>query len=279
VAEGDEQAPDWRDAAAYRPLLDADRSFFAWEWLRRNPHYRAAAERALQRGSLDQAGPGELPLRWRLHAFEPPGAAAPAARPVWSAETFPSVLAVEAASSKRRDAFDLGRFDRLSTLVPAADGREHLLISDGLRAIRVDVLAGSLAGGPSELSYRLTGLASAERPLLTLRRLLALWRTGDFSRSLHPREARAMRWLLMLRACDALAAGADQREIAALLLSAEARQPRWRTQSPSVRSRVQRLVRSAQAMEAGGFWTLLSSASATIEAVSAPALNCDAPSL
>jgi hypothetical protein len=27
---------DWRDAAAYAPLLEADRSLFAWEWLRRD---------------------------------------------------------------------------------------------------------------------------------------------------------------------------------------------------------------------------------------------------
>lgn len=51
---------------------------------------------------------------------------------------------------------------------------------------------------------------------------------------------------------------ADQREIATVLLSAEAGEPRWRSRSPGVRSRVQRLVRSALAMEAGGFWALLS---------------------
>lgn len=70
----------------------------------------------------------------------------------------------------------------------------------------------------------------------------------------------------MLRASDALAAGADHREIAAVLLSEEARQPRWRVQSPSVRSRIQRLVRSARAMEAGGFRVPLSSSSASVGA-------------
>jgi hypothetical protein len=169
------------------------------------------------------------------------------------------VLCVDARPPSGGDLFDLERIAACSTLLRGGDGREHLLISDGLRSIRIDVLSGSLAGGPSELRYRLTGLASAGPPLLTLRRLLAFWRAGDFGRSLHPREARARRWLLTLRARDALAAGADQREIAAVLLSPEARQSRWRTQSSSVRSRVQRLVRSARAMEAGGFWTLLSS--------------------
>ena len=37
--------PDWRDPAGYRPLLALDRPGFAWEFLRRNPAYRAEAPR------------------------------------------------------------------------------------------------------------------------------------------------------------------------------------------------------------------------------------------
>lgn len=246
---------DWRDAAAYAPLLDADRSIFAWEWLRRNSGYRAAAERAFQ-GDAMAVEAGEAAARWGLHAFVPPEASAPDARPIWRSEVYPFVLDVESRPADGKDAFDLERFAGSSTLM-TVDGRQHLLISDGLRAIRIDVLAGSVASGPSDLHYRLSGLSSAERPLLTLRRLLAFCRTGAFCRSLHPAELRAKRWLLMLRARDALASGADQREIARILLSAEAGQPRWRTQAPSIRSRVQRLVRSAREMESGRFWDLL----------------------
>ena len=35
--------PDWRNADAYSALLEADRSLIAWEWLRRDDRYRAAA--------------------------------------------------------------------------------------------------------------------------------------------------------------------------------------------------------------------------------------------
>lgn len=256
---GDEfNVPDWRDAAAYEPLLRADRSFFAWEWLRRRPGYRAATERSAKGcGNLreNEAAAGH----WGLHAFLPPAARVPEARPVWRAQVCPFVLCLEARPASSKDSFSLERLADVSTLVPAVDGREHLLISDGFRSIRIDVIAGSLSCGPAELRYRLVGLKSVERPLLTLRRFLKLWQAGGFCRALHPREARANRWMLMLRASDALAAGADQREIAAVLFSEEARQCRWRVQSPSVRSRVQRLVRSARAMDAGGFWNLLSS--------------------
>lgn len=258
MAAGEGQTPDWRDGAAYQPLLEADRALFAWEWLRRSPSYRAAAERAFQADRrCHSTEPREAPERWGLHAFEPPDVTVPEARPMWCAEVHPYVLGVEAGPPDREDGFDLARFAAISTLVTASDDREHLLISDGLRAIRVDVLAGTVAGGSAALRYRLEGLASAERPVLTLRRLLALWRTGRFCRSLHPDEARAKRWLLMLRARDALAAGAGQREIAAVLLSAEAGEARWRSCCPSVRAQVQRLVRGARRMGSGGYLELL----------------------
>lgn len=258
MAAGEGHVPDWRHASAYQPLLQADRSLIAWEWLRRDRGYRVAAERALETwGDRNPAQPGEEPARWGLHAFEPSWLAAPEARPVWRAEVHPYVLGVEAGPPHGDDVFDLERFGTISSLVTTADGREQLLISDGFCPIRIDVVSGTLAGGPVALRYRLAGLASAERPLLTLRRLLGLWRTGRFCRSLHSSELRAKRWLLMLRTYDALTAGADQREIAAVLLSAEAGEPRWRTRSPSIRARVQRLVRGSRSMASDGYLELL----------------------
>lgn len=257
MGAGGELVPDWRDAAAYEPLLEADRSLFAWEWLRRNPDYRAAAERALEEGgSRIPAGSGQAPRQWGLHAFEPPSVTVPDARPIWCAEVHPYVLAAEAAAADD-EVFALDRYRAISTLITTADGRERLLISDGCRAIRIDVLAGTIASGPVELQFRIIGIASAERPVLTLRRLLSIWRTGQFSGLLHPREARARRWILMLRTHDALTAGASQRAIAAELLGSGATRQRWRVEAPSVRSQVQRLVRAARWMADGGFWQLL----------------------
>lgn len=255
----EDHAAEWRDAEAYAPLLEADRSIFAWEWLRRDPGYRDAARQALQGGSCGQpVGNRPTPERWGLHTFEPPHLGAPDARPVWGANTDPYVLKVHAGPPLgASDSFELAQIGATPTIVTTRDGHEHLLISDGLRAIRIDVLAGSLKEGPVRLHYRLAGLASAEKPLVTLRRLLALWRTGRFSAALHSGETRARRFVLMLRAHDAIASGATQREIAAVLLSAEADVDRWRVNAPTVRSRAQRLVRNARAMAAGGYVSLL----------------------
>lgn len=243
---------DWRDGAAYAPLLGADRSLFAWEWLRRDIHYQAAAERALpvrgerSRGNADAAAFG-------LVAFESPGLGVPHARPVWRSGIHPQVLAVECGpGGDIGDSFALDRWSAIATLL-TDDRGEHLLLSDGLRAIRLDARRGTFTEGPVLLRYRIEGLKRAEAKILTLRRLLTLCRTGRFSRSLHHREPRARRWILTLRACDALVAGADQRQIAEALFSRSAAESGWRTRESSVRSQVQRLVRTARAFAAGAY--------------------------
>jgi hypothetical protein len=248
-------AADWRDAASYAALLDADRPLLAWEWLRRDPGYAAAAHAALGgRGGATAVSPRS----WGLEAFENPDRTAPDARPVWTRDIHAAVLAVIAAESAAgADSFDLNSLVQLSTLLPDRAGGEHLLLSDGLRAIRIDILAGTVGCGPVRLRYQFGGLAGAEPPLLALRRLIHLCRTGRFSRSLHAREPRTRRRLLTLRAYDALAAGADQREIAAVLLAPGARGPRWRSEAPSLRSRAQRLVRGTRRMATGGYRALL----------------------
>lgn len=248
--------PDWRDAAAYAPLLGADRSLFAWEWLRRDRSYCVAARHALERGA---GGRGEdaAAAAFGLVAFEAPRLGVPHARPLWRSDASPYVLALDACRTMRgRDRLDLQRLGSLVRVL-ARDGIGHLLLSDGLRVIRLDAPEAVLAGGPFCPRFILCGLASAEPALLTLRRLLALCRTGRLSGSLHRSERKARRWILMLRASDALSAGADQREIAGELLSRAATEPRWRSSQPSIRSQVQRLVRAARSMAGGGYPRLL----------------------
>lgn len=247
---------DWRDAAAYAPLLGADRSFFAWEWLRRDPAYRAAAERALSPRASSRTEDAAA-RAFGLIAFELPRLAVPHARPLWTSQAHPQVLAVDRGTGGGAD--DIFALDRLSDIAILVEGErsEHLLLSDGRHAIRLDGAPRTFSAGGVCLRYRLEGLGTAEPLILPLRRFMALCRTGAFARSLHPREPRARRWVLMLRAWDALAEGADQREIAEVLLSRTAAIPRWRSREPSLRSRAQRLVRSARRVADAGLWNFL----------------------
>ncbi|HEY1145461.1 MAG TPA: DUF2285 domain-containing protein [Allosphingosinicella sp.] len=252
---GEHFRPDWRDEAAYRPLLAADRSLLAWEWLRRDKGYRGAAAQAVEEGEAGRLL--ERPERWGLHAFEPPDLAVPDGRPVWCGDVDPHVLAVRARPGAGDDVLDLERLAPLCRLLSGEADRQHLLICDGLRSIRIDVVEGKIQQGRIHLEDLIAGFDQAEKPLLAVRRLLALRRTGRFSTALHPPQSRAGRFVLTLRAWDALASGATQREIAAWLLDEDAQLGRWRVRAPSLRSRAQRLARSARRMAAGGYRALL----------------------
>jgi hypothetical protein len=253
-AEGSSRV-DWRDSAAYAPLLRADRSLFAWEWLRRDARYAEAALAALP---AQPSSPHPGAAHFGLIRFESPHLAVPQARPIWSGRVHPHVLSVTAARRvQEEDAFDLGRFSNKVTLAEYHDW-DSLLLCDGLRAVRIDAPAGTFREGPLCLRYHLEGLVSVQRPLLTLHRFLALCRGGAFSSGLHKPERRARRWILMLRAYDALASGASQREIAMELFSRTADEPLWRSREPSVRSQAQRLVRSVRHFSDAGYRGLLS---------------------
>jgi hypothetical protein len=245
----------WKDEARYLPLLEADRSVIAWEWLRRDAAYREAASLS-PRGISGACRHG--PEHWGLVGFENPDLAAPLARPIWRKEVHPYVLAAIAdPKAEPANSFDLAEFASITTIARFEGAAEHLLLSDGLKTIRIDVMAGSLANGPVRLRYLLAGVAAVERPLLTLRRLLALQRGGTFSRALHPDERRARKWIMMLRTHDGLAAGASQRELAMTLLSRYAEQERWRSAASSLRSQVQRLARASRCLASGGYRALL----------------------
>lgn len=195
--------------------------------------------------------------KWRLHRFADPRLEAPAARPVWTACGHQWVVRAAAErSAPDADSFTLERFARFTRLF-VSDGTQHLLLSDGYRSIRLDVRGAPLADSPVRLSFELDGIRSLERPLLVLRRLRSLVLRGCFAASLHPPLPQARRLATLLRAFDALQAGASQADIATEILSKNLDRRRWRVQSPSLRSRAQRLARGARRMADGHFWRLL----------------------
>lgn len=250
--------PDWCDGGAYAGLAGLEPAALAWEWLRRDGGYRAAARVA--RGAAGSRSPVGVvqpgAAAWGLHAFEDPDRPAGDARPVWRAAWLPRVLPAAALREGAGvDLFELERFAGLATLVRGRDGAEHLLLADGRASLRLDVTAGTLLAGPVRLAYHLAGLASARPPLDTLEGLLWLARHGHLPRPRH--GGRQRRLVLLLRTADALAAGASQREIAEVFVSPAVRAARWRTEAPSLRSQAQRLVRGARAMSAGGYRALL----------------------
>ncbi len=191
---------------------------------------------------------------------ERPDLEAPDARIIWHADIDPATLRVKVIPVDRPgpEHLDVARLAPWLSIVVDGEGREHAVLSDGWRHVRVDVEAGSLAGGGLVLlEYRLAGLESAILSASALRRFLQLAIHGRFGASRFPREPRMARWVSLLRVSDALRAGASQREIGRALFGDERVEQDWQGPSDSLRSRVRRLVRDARAMARGGYRVLL----------------------
>lgn len=145
----------------------------------------------------------------------------------------------------------------LDITVAACPRGEQVILSDGLRRIGLIVAGGSLLAGPVPVRFVLDYDAGLARRVVTLRRLTALLDTGRFPKSLFPREPRAGRWLMALRAFDADADGASQREIAEVLFGPLFRATRWKADGEFLRLRVNRLLRLGRRMTATGYRALL----------------------
>lgn len=234
-------AADWQVASEYSALMLCDRRAFAWEWLRRTRRYRrlwAARDRL----------PVGAPISVGLLTWIDPAIPAPEARPIWSPDVDPKVLQTRAGNQAQgpRDHFDiLALTDYVSVAVDRANS-EHWLFSDGRWLIRLVHRDGTLLGRSGLLVHEIEGLESAAPKVAALQQLLALTARGEMPAPLRPRESRAARWILELRTGDALAAGASQKNIAEVLFGEAIPARRWRVESASFRSRVQRLVKTAQ---------------------------------
>lgn len=234
---------DWRNAADYAELLTVERLAFAWEWLRRTRAYRLAwnAHGSLGHDSL-------AAQQFFLERFENPDIPTPWARPLWSARIDPSVLSASVINIQpaAEDRIDLHALSDLVSIAIDHDDIEHLLLSDGRHAVRVDIIDGTLIGCPASVRYHLEGLASASPKTGTLRKLINLVRDKRFS-STRPRSRHLIeKWVRELRTADALETGASQQDIARALFGGLVADRDWRTDSWAYRRRTQRLVNKAR---------------------------------
>ena len=202
-----------------------------------------------------------VPIRIGGCSFaEDPTRSARDAAILFNAATDAWVLSCEIVDSDA-NRVDLLRTGCFSALLRSGDPCEHVLLSDGIRRVRLDVHGGSLREGPVALQFCFSGLARISAPLTTLRRLAAFERLGRMPRHLFPAERRADRWTLALRAHDARTHGASQRDVAEALFGIATVRREWDAASDHLRSKIRRLLRLSTGMTAGGWRTLLAPAS------------------
>ena len=246
-------AADWTKEGHYLPLLEADTTAFAWEWLRRSSAYRVAFDAATS------GRPAPPPRHYGLERYEDPDLSVPNARPIWSTHVSLDVISARVSDpfAPRMERVDLRLLSSLVSVTIAEDEIEQLLLSDGHHFIRIDVIVGTLIGCPASLTYFLHGLSGLTGPIRALERLAALVSTGSFPKLPERSPERRHRWINELRVADALADGQDQQAIARHLFGDLIARERWRSDSASYRRRVQRLVTKARERLSAphGFWS------------------------
>jgi hypothetical protein len=232
----------WRRGESYDYLRAVERAMFAWEWLRRTEGYNRAWARAHRAGPDQRAA---LARRFGLAELVAPTLDASEARPIWRRECDPRVIVAVpgCGHASAGDRLDIRALAGQAAIAISAEDVEHWRIGTPARSVRLDLCDGTLLGGPTALSYRLTGFAALRPQLAPLADLVHLVLASNW----HPvprRETRAARWIAELRTADALASGATQQEIARALFGAAV--GAWRAGSDSYRYRVQRLVRAVR---------------------------------
>jgi hypothetical protein len=153
-----------------------------------------------------------------------------------------TVQRFRAAPTDRVDLLDLKPL--LTLCIDEND--EHLLLSDGLHFLRVDVVEGTLIGCPAVLRYLLEGFDRLNGPIRSLQRLAVLHGDRKFDTFSHRANIRARRWIAELRVADALESGAGHQDIARTLYRLDLAGSGWRKTNEAYRSRVQRLTRAAR---------------------------------
>lgn len=266
-----EQVPErrksGRSSAAEDLLLGSDRPAWAWEFLRRNPSYREAAQcapvvKTHKVGNITVVETAECVPEIRTFGMcfaENPDRSYLEGAVFWQSDADDSIVRVSAPLRPPPSGSSLVDFKRLNAEVMVLkldNGCEHVRVAFGAHSFALEVKEGSVLGPPVYLKCYVD-LGSAHAQLQTLHRLFAIWRQEQFRKKDIRLDQRRFRWLLALHALDLEKAGLSQREIADRLID-EAVGLKWREKGDALRSRVRRIITLGRDLRDGGYLQLLS---------------------
>lgn len=253
------RANDWHPAAAYLYALTLDGPALAWEYLRRNPHYRAAYGRHAG-GSADEAAHA---APWGLRLLEDPARDARDAQPAWlpDPDGLPQ-LHPDAAAAADAPVFALWRLPGRKQL--AHDGQRLLLTAYRPEGALRAAFSPALEHGMAYAHGLASGARLRERwraAAATMERLDAFYSVDTVRLGVHAHahgrpDRIALLHMRSLQTLDGLAAGATQREIAQAMFGAAVVAERWHALG-ELRAQVRRLARRGLAFVSGGYLRLL----------------------
>lgn len=245
----DAQAAPWRATAAYLYVLRLDPPALAWEYLRRDPAYRAGWRRRARLGLAD-------PRPWGLRQLEDPDRDARRAHPVWE-DDLASLLHLRTAGrddGMAEAGLDLWHMPGEKHLIALPAGFA-LQARSNTQVLRARLAPGVLDGRPVVCTLPLDARLPARAALLVAQAAhLAPHRASAIGR--HAATLRvplaALHHLHALQALDGVRAGASQRAIAEVLYGPDRVRAQWHTDS-ALRAQLRHSLARGLALMRGGY--------------------------
>lgn len=264
VHDSTDPSPWWLPQT-YRWIAGVPRKACAWEFLRRNPDYRAAwaASSSARRSEERKAGLTVINAahvdidarQWGLLGlFENPDRDARQANVLWTSNVHRAILPVVAVSDSAHDdhgLLPLAACHCRTTVYIEPDGRQHVLFTKAGRFLQLEVKSGSVFSSGRLLPDILSSTASVAVRALSVRQLADLAACRDLRASLYRPHAQGRRLIEVLQALDGERAGASRRDIAVALFGEERVRRGWR--SRTMRDKVRTTVRRGLALMNGGY--------------------------
>ncbi len=249
-------AIDWCDPQGYAYTRTLTRDAWAWEFLRRNPDYRAAWA-----GMLGQAGRvPTLARRFGLMTLEDPDRTAAEACCLWLPHTSSLVLRVRAehrCTAPDAVAQDLSALGARAALHLTDGAVQHLLFAEEGRRLQL-LVQGEMLVGPVFLATDcLFAPAALGRRILQLRRLSEFIAQGRLVPTLYPPDPRARRMNTILRALDGSLAQVPLRAIAEAVFEPQDVAGGQRRSTACLKQAVRRAVKHGRWLMQDGYLSLL----------------------
>lgn len=245
-ADAPEPKCDWRDPESYRWMMALPRTAWAWEFLRRNPHYRSDYARHLQILPSNNQPEHLGALPWSLLRFEDPVRDARTANVLWQMKACRDVLPLAAAPMRAGTAADTLKLSELQCRTSVYDygveDRKEVLLAQEGRALQLTIFGNTLLEQALLLTPALPVARYNKSRLLAVRRLADVVKHGWLRPLLYKRERQSSRLARVVQALDGWLAQAPQREIATSLFSRDRVERDWHDPHNHLRDHVRRAV-------------------------------------
>jgi hypothetical protein len=255
----DQAVADWRAPNQYGYLAALTRDAWAWEFLRRNPVYRAAWTDLRGRNPRIQDD-ADMAAAFGVLELTDPHLSALDAKLLWHGDASSFVLPLhmlEAHTAGPAQALDFAALRDRAVHCRRMSAFDHMLFLEEGRRLQL-----AIRGGRGARFQLLTetplDLALVRRRSRLMHRLAALAASGRLLPSLYPPDPRGRRLGLVLRALDGWLAGASQQTIAQAVFAHYDVHADWRRpRGTALRHQIRRMIWRGRWLMDGGYRTLL----------------------